>query len=159
MGYAGWAADHGNAWDGWSGGGKVNIDFNFGAKTKIDTVEIGSTQDHPGQIALPSINIFSSNDGNNWSFVNSLIIPANPANNVDLWSTSAHGFLSLTNLGINNNFVRVQAIANSPWIFIDEVKFSSNQNTTATPVPAAVWLFGSGLAGLIAIRRRNKLAA
>ncbi len=31
--------------------------------------------------------------------------------------------------------------------------------TTATPVPAAVWLFGSGLAGLVATRRKNKLAA
>ncbi|MCF7986847.1 MAG: VPLPA-CTERM sorting domain-containing protein [Methylovulum sp.] len=29
---------------------------------------------------------------------------------------------------------------------------------TATPVPAAVWLFGSGLVGLIGIRRKSKTA-
>ena len=40
-------------------------------------------------------------------------------------------------------------------IFTDSV----NQNfiiTSAVPVPAAVWLFGSGLIGLIGIARRTK---
>ena len=29
-------------------------------------------------------------------------------------------------------------------------------NTSAIPVPAAVWLFGSGLMGLIALARRKR---
>jgi hypothetical protein len=33
---------------------------------------------------------------------------------------------------------------------------SATQNVPAVPVPAAVWLLGSGLAGLIALRRRNR---
>ena len=34
--------------------------------------------------------------------------------------------------------------------------WSSSNNTTVIPVPAAVWLFGSGLIGLAGIARRNK---
>ena len=34
--------------------------------------------------------------------------------------------------------------------------FYDNVNLSAVPVPAAVWLFGSGLIGLIGIARRNK---
>ena len=33
---------------------------------------------------------------------------------------------------------------------------SIEQKTTPTPVPAAVWLFGSGLVGLVGLRRKNK---
>jgi hypothetical protein len=33
---------------------------------------------------------------------------------------------------------------------------SANQDVSAVPVPAAVWLLGSGLAGLVALRRRNR---
>ena len=33
----------------------------------------------------------------------------------------------------------------------------TNVSTTAVPVPAAVWLFGSGLVGLIGIARKKKL--
>lgn len=34
--------------------------------------------------------------------------------------------------------------------------FSANFNMTAVPVPAAVWLFGSGLLGLVGVARRKK---
>ena len=40
--------------------------------------------------------------------------------------------------------------------FIDNVSISADVNPV--PVPAAVWLFGSGLIGLIGIARRNKAA-
>ena len=33
-----------------------------------------------------------------------------------------------------------------------------NMNHTAVPVPAAVWLFGSALTGLMGLRRKNKTA-
>jgi len=34
--------------------------------------------------------------------------------------------------------------------------FSANFNMTTVPVPAAVWLFGSGLMGLVGVARRKK---
>ena len=36
--------------------------------------------------------------------------------------------------------------------------FNANFNLTAVPVPAAVWLFGSGLLGLVGVARRRKAA-
>jgi hypothetical protein len=39
-------------------------------------------------------------------------------------------------------------------IFIDNVEI----NTSVVPVPAAVWLFGSGLLGLVGVARRKKAA-
>lgn len=36
--------------------------------------------------------------------------------------------------------------------------FNANFNFTAVPVPAAVWLFGSGLLGLVGVARRKKAA-
>ena len=37
--------------------------------------------------------------------------------------------------------------------------FSANFDFTAVPVPAAVWLFGSGLVGLVGVARRRRKAA
>ena len=34
-----------------------------------------------------------------------------------------------------------------------------NMNLTAVPVPAAIWLFGSAMIGLVGMRRKNKLTA
>jgi len=34
-----------------------------------------------------------------------------------------------------------------------------NMNLTAVPIPAAIWLFGSAMIGLVGMRRKNKLAA
>ncbi len=39
------------------------------------------------------------------------------------------------------------------WTMIGEVEFSG---TTLVPVPAAAWLFGSGLLGLIGVAKKRK---
>jgi hypothetical protein len=44
---------------------------------------------------------------------------------------------------------------------VDKLNFTSNgyyllDNFTAVPLPPAVWLLGSGLIGLVAVRRRMK---
>ena len=36
--------------------------------------------------------------------------------------------------------------------------FNANFDFTVVPVPAAVWLFGSGLLGLVGVARRKKSA-
>ena len=150
FGYAGFAADSAVTWNGWLNT-NVNIDFNFGGEVRIDSIDVGSTQDGLDNVVLPSLNIFASNDGNSWNFISSLNVPASSANDVYVFSTDPHGFLTLDNLGINSNFVRVQAVANGPWTFIDEVQFSASP----VPVPAAVWLFGSALLGLMGFTRRK----
>jgi len=53
------------------------------------------------------------------------------------------------NIGINNIFTLTAG---------DTVHLESYFQVTAVPVPAAVWLFGSGLLGLIGISRRKKYA-
>jgi hypothetical protein len=41
--------------------------------------------------------------------------------------------------------------------WIDEIRIATTYSeAVATPIPAAAWLLGSGLIGLVAIRRRNK---
>ncbi len=55
-----------------------------------------------------------------------------------------------------NNLTSVTITAQKDFLAFDNVTINA---PTATPVPAAVWLFGSGLAGLVATRRKNKLAA
>lgn len=42
--------------------------------------------------------------------------------------------------------------------FIDNVTISADVEVPQVPVPAAVWLFGSGLLGLIGVARRKKAA-
>ena len=43
------------------------------------------------------------------------------------------------------------------WLFIDLTVDTLTQSITTVPVPPAVWLFGSGLIGLIGVARRKKL--
>ena len=38
----------------------------------------------------------------------------------------------------------------------DTAEFTTNFEVTPVPVPAAVWLFGSGLLGLIGVAKRKK---
>ena len=48
------------------------------------------------------------------------------------------------------------SVDNSDWILFNNVQLSS---TAATPIPAAAWLAGTGLFGLIGLRRRQKRQA
>jgi len=54
-----------------------------------------------------------------------------------------------------------QAFAGQCDAFLDYVKFKSEitYDIAAVPVPAAVWLMGSGLIGLLGFQRRNKKTA
>jgi large repetitive protein len=148
-GVAPWWADLGNGpayeWVGWVRKPVVNIDFDFGATTRIDHIAIGSTQDEPADVVLPSIDIFSSKDGATWTLLASLVEPESCANN------GVYQTYGLDNLGIDAQFVRVAArfSADGPWTFIDEVDFQVN----AVPVPAPFWLMFPGLVALLRSRR------
>jgi large repetitive protein len=148
-GVAPWWADLGNGpayeWVGWVRKPVVNIDFDFGAATRIDHVAIGSTQDEPADVVLPSFDIFSSKDGATWTLLASLVEPESCAND-GLYRTYA-----FDNLGIDAQFVRVAArfSADGPWTFVDEVDFAANP----VPAPATLWLFLPGLVALLRTRR------
>ena len=61
-------------------------------------------------------------------------------------ATSTLSLLSLNNLGTNN-----------PIVFVDNVSLTEI-DISAVPVPAAVWLFGTALVGLIGYGKRRKVA-
>jgi len=149
-GAAPWSADlgHGPAyeWVGWVDT-PVNIDFDFGSYAAIASIHVGSVQDNVNDVVLPSIAIYSSSNGLSWDFEASVSVPESSANN------NAYRTFEFDNLGISARYVRVSLIhsLDGPWSFVDEVDFYQGH---AVPVPGAIWLLGSGLIGLLGLRRK-----
>jgi hypothetical protein len=50
-------------------------------------------------------------------------------------------------------YVRYNVISGNQWAHLTEITIGGNISTV--PVPAAAWLFGSGLLGLVGIARRK----
>lgn len=155
VGSAGWAANAGSEWAGWSGQAVVNIDFSFASVSSIASVSIGSTQDSLADVALPSFAVYAYESGA-WALKGTLINPPSDANNVNAYSTAPHSFYTLSGLGIVSDKVRVAVNANGPWSFVDEVRFTG---AGVAPVPEpdtyALLMAGLGVVGLVARRRLN----
>lgn len=149
-GVAPWWTDLGNGnayeWVGWVSDNPINIDFNLGAPTSVNSIDVGSVQDMLGDVVLPNIAIYTSPDAMTWSFVSQINVTPSSANN-NTYKT--YGFGSL---GINSQYVRVQVGNNQPWAFIDEVDYYNT--TSSMPEPATLLLIGGGLAGLIIGRKK-----
>lgn len=155
-GRAGWAANLGNGaaaeWVGWAYQPVVNIDFTFSGLVAVDTVAFGTTQNQVNDVVLPSLEVFAW-VGGAWQSAGVLYTPENSANDVDALSTSPHGFLTLSGLGIVSDRIRVQArfSADGPWTFVDEVDFYA-----PVPEPAQAWMVLVALPVVWAARRLRR---
>jgi hypothetical protein len=91
-----------------------------------------------------------------WSLVGTLNVPESAANDNSPYSTSPHGFLTLSNLNIDSQFVRVslRLSSNGPYTFADEVDFYSSAAPVPEPETYAMMLAGLGLLGFVARRRK-----
>lgn len=129
-------------WVGWTDS-VVNIDFDFGSLFSFSNIAVGTTQDDPTDVVLPSLDLFSSNDGVTWTSRGSIFSPPDTANNRNYLSSAPHGFLTFSGLGFTSRFVRLAATNmgtdSSTWIFIDEVEFAGARASGIVPEPSA-WL-------------------
>jgi hypothetical protein len=71
----------------------------------------------------------------------------------DIDATNSWFDMNLTN--VDRVVIESQAVINGGgWYGMDN--FTYNEAVSAVPVPAAVWLFGSGIIGLVGFSRRKK---
>ncbi len=85
-----------------------------------------------------------------------------PAAGIAIGGTALFAVNSITLWGASDNVVSmldVNLCSNDYWSYNDNAQFCGNLATwaasSAVPVPAAVWLFGSGLVGLVGLARRK----
>lgn len=79
-------------------------------------------------------------------------------NQTELYFTEGPAFRFdglLSNAGGTKSFINYNPYANYSIVSTGTLTASSS-NVSAVPVPAAAWLFGSGLAGLAGLRRRKQ---
>lgn len=93
--------------------------------------------------------------------------PFNPVDNVldiggwqlDLTSLvitdQKSSLLTLEGTGILSNIADPSERTAATWTFSSQELSSYSMSITAVPVPAAVWLFGSGLIGLVGLARKK----
>jgi hypothetical protein len=62
-------------------------------------------------------------------------------------------FFGFTDIGASISSITYNTVSGNDPVGIDDMRFG-----TVVPIPAAVWLFASGLLGMIGIARRKKAA-
>ncbi len=100
---------------------------------------------------------YSIDNGSSW--VNLFIFDTENTLYRDTWGVASFNIVGAAISG--STLFQWEQVDHSGTTFdnwaIDNV--SINNNISSVPVPAAVWLFGSGLMGLIGVRKKSKLSA
>lgn len=102
-------------------------------------------------MVIPTFNVTTLLNGTTTYFDGIDNSPATPANDKNPLDTSAHGFYTVYTPAYANE-VRVTALAQGPWIFIDEVKFDGEVVGIKVPEPS---LAGLLLLGVLSIGARR----
>lgn len=90
-----------------------------------------------------SANVFASTDGSSYTFIGSVI------------GGSSEGFLDLSGVYSDAvNFLRIEQVSTADAL--DIIAIEGLNEFSPVPVPAAIWLFASGLLGLIGVSRRAR---
>ena len=76
---------------------------------------------------------------------------------VNVWDVTGNTYTSTD--GISGNPANPDGVRGYGMLDGAFAGFNANFDFTAVPVPAAVWLFGSGLLGLVGVARRRKATA
>lgn len=154
VGNRGWAVNNGKEWDGWVGVPNVNITFQFSTAMTFSSVSVGSTQDHLGDVVLPSFDLWAY-VGGSWVHQASILNPPSMANNASSGDPGPHAFYTFSGLSVVTDQLRVTATAMVPgtWMFVDEVRF----DTAPVPEPSTWAMLLAGLA-LLARSGKRRLA-
>ena len=73
-------------------------------------------------------------------------------------NTSSTGWQRFSFVASSNFSTLMFLVSNVQDTNLDSTLFIDNVQVTSTPIPAAVWLFGSSLAGLMGFRRKSAVA-
>ncbi len=71
------------------------------------------------------------------------------------WGHDDTGYSGYLETGFTNGYSGDTQIPSSPFAAYSEVDGTITGETSAVPIPGALWLLGSGLFGLVAVRRKE----
>ena len=131
----------------------VNIDFEFDEVVSFNEIKVDTLQVGLGNIVLPSIFVYSSTDGSDWTLLNSI------DNSPPSGTNNGYQLLPIP-VTVDSQLLRVSlAFAeNGPWTFVSEIQFFGDRRTPGQNVPeggATVALLGLSMLGLGLIKRKR----
>ena len=130
--------------------------FRFGAPVDVSQVILDAVSNYPTHVwvaggnTAPDLSQDLLSAFSTFSFVNSPTLSGPTHSFTPFEGITYLAIGSAPRTDLIGNLGPIEARTGNAQFYIDGI------NVSAVPVPAAVWLFGSGLIGLFGIARRNK---